>query len=261
MTYHLLKLDTSGLAAVVGINGAPLFIEPAGMALGGGTEINAWLKPGGNVLSISLSATPIKRSILLPRPEPLPARVRAEVYTVLPGSQTNQPDRMLATFERRAGDLSPLPLKRDIPFEVTAAPPTHLWSDAAPLSGLTTSDEQQLRAVVQQLADAIGARDLNAISALLDYKTKDYARAGGHTAEAADGVVRQLYAGDMFSQRPLTITSPPPQGLRFERVAGGQVVWLHHGLNAPALVVESPTVRFTLPLFAAKIAGHWLIVR
>jgi hypothetical protein len=261
MIFYLLNLYTSGLSAVVGINGAPIFVEPAGMALGGGAEINAWLKPEGNVLSISLSATPILPSPILPPPKPLPINFKAEVYSVLPGSQTNQPDQMLATFERRLGDLPPLPLKRQIPFKVPAVPPTHLWADAAPITQLTAADQTQLRSLVQKLADAIRSRDISAISALLDYKTRDYARAGGHSAESAEQVLRQQYSQTMFSQRPLTITSPSPYALRFDLIAGGQVVWMYHSLTEPALVVESPATRFTLPIYAAKVGGAWRIVR
>jgi hypothetical protein len=246
---------TAGLTAAVGLNGAPLIYEPAGLTVGGARPANPWLKPRGNVLNVSLARPPATN------PPPPAARFRAEVYSVQPGSATNERDTTLVKFEWKAGDPAPLPVNRELPFEVTAPPPCKLWAEAAMLNEITTADKQAMRAIIQKHADAIDRRDLDDLSALLEYKNTDCALANGQDPEEMRRVTRELYTKEMFTERSLTVDGGSAKELQFKIIAGGQVVWLYQSLSKPALVVESPQKQFTLPVFTAKIAGAWRIVR
>ena len=261
MIYHLLKLNTAGLTTAAGINGAPLLIDPTGFGLGAGTSINSWLKPSVNKLTISLAKPPPPGpSVLLPPPEMPAVRVRAQVYTVKPGSSTNEPDRTLAKFDRVANDTDPLPLEREVAFIVEVPPPTKLWNDAVQLDGISPADKQQLKALVQKHAEAIITRNVDGLSTLLDYKTTDCALADGQDPVAMRRVIQNQYRDAMFAE-PSLKTDAQLDHLNFKLVAGGQVVWVFRSLAKPALVVTSPTKRFTLPIYAAMIGGAWRIVR
>ena len=261
MTYHLLKLNTAGLTTIAGVNGAPLLVDPSGFGLGGGTGVNPWLKPGINKLTISLAKPPPPGpSILLPPPPMPPIRVRAQVYTVKANSSDNEPDKILAKFERTANDADPLPLEREIAFAVEDPPPVRLWNDAAQMDGISPADKQQLKALVQKHADAIITRNVDGLVALLDYKTTDSALAEGQDPGAARRVIQNQYRDAMFSEPKLN-TDVQLDQLNFKLIVGGQVVWIFRSLAKPALVVTSPTKRFTLPIYAAMIRGTWRIVR
>lgn len=261
MIHHLLKLNTAGLTAIVGVNDAPLLVDPTGVGLNSAWPVNPWLKPQGNALGISLATPPRAPNVIRP-PTGLPAvDVRAQLYSVKPDSNTNEIDRILATFARTAGDPAPLPVNRAIPFEITAPPPTKLWSDAATVSALAPPDKEQLKTLVQKHAAAIEARDLDALLVLLDYKIRDCALANGQDPEHMRQVTRQQYTNVMFSERSFRVETGPLSELQFKLIAGGQVVWMFQSLSKPALVVLSPKLHFTLPIYAAKIDGVWRIVR
>ena len=221
MTHHLLKLITSGLTATVGLNGAPILIDPNGIGLNATFPVNPWLKPKENTLSIFLA-------LPLPAPEvKLPEiDVYAELYSVKPNSPQGEPDVYLARFERNAKDFTPLPVAREIPFVVTAPPPSNLWTEAARINGLSGSDQQQLRTLVQKFADALQRRDLDAISTLLEYKTKDCALANSQDPEEMRQVIRELYTDEMFTQPSYRVEGAQGNGLVFKLVAGGQMVWM-----------------------------------
>ncbi len=256
MIHHLLKLVTGGLTASAGINGAPLLIDSTGIGLNGTMPANPWLKPTGNTLSISLARPPATPNVNLAE-----VQVRAEVYTVQSGSRTMEPETWLARFAWHAGDPAPLPVTREIAFEIAAPPPTSLWAEAARVNDLSATDQQQLRTLMQKLAGAILSRDLDGISVLLDYKTMDCALANGQDPDRMRQVIRELYTTDMFSEPSLRVEGAGANELEFKLVAGGQAVWVFQGPGKPALVVVSPNKRFGLTVFAAKTAGAWRIVR
>jgi hypothetical protein len=261
MIHHLLKVSTGALTAIVGINDAPLVVDASGAGLAGARPANPWLKPMGNKLTVFLDNAPAPRS-RGPAPTTQPAaQVRAQVYTLIPDSPTNQPDRLLATFERNAGDPGPLPVTREIPFEIAAPPPTKLWADAAAVATLSDADKQKLRTLVQKHAEAIERRDLDSLSAMLEYKTTDCALANGQEPDHMAMVTRQQYIREMFSESSFKVEGAQGNELEFKLIAGGQVVWMYQNLDKPALVVVSPNKRFTLPIYAALIAGTWRIVR
>ena len=220
--------------------------------------MNAWLKPLRNTLTVSLAQPSPAPVVILP-PVPLPAPdVHAELYTLKPNSRTNERDQLLAKFARVANDL--LPFSGGIPFNVTDPPPTRLWAEAVPLDGLSSADKNQLQALVLKHTQAIAARDLDAVSALLAYKTRDCALADGQDPDEMMQVIRKQYANVIFSEPSLTIDTQINL-LEFKLVAGGQVVWIFQSLEKPALVLKSPTKRFTISLFAARIGDTWRIVR
>jgi ketosteroid isomerase-like protein len=254
--HHLLKILTGGLTATAGINGAPLLIDPTGIGLNGSMPANPWLKPGENTLSIFLSP-PLTTSGVVP-PE---IQFHAQVYSIKINSLMNEPDQFLARFDREARDPVPLPVAREIPFVVKEAPPTKLWAEATVIKELSTADKQQLRALVQKFAEAIQSRDLDAISAVLDYKTKDCALANGQDPAHMHEMIRKLYKEGMLSEPSFRIEGAQGNVLSFKLIAGGQAVWLFQSLSAPALVVRSQAARYTLMVFAAKIGGAWRIVR
>jgi hypothetical protein len=256
MIHHLLKLVSGGLITVAGINGAPLMIEPSGRSLGGARSINPWLKPRGNTLTIYLAQPPVARNVTLP-----PAQARAEVYSLVPDSPTNARAATLAKFERKTGDPTPLPVSREIPFEITVPPPAKLWAEAEKLTGLLSADKQQMKALVQKLAEGIDRRSLDDLLPLLDYKIKDCALAEGQTPEEMKQSTRELYSGQMFAEPSLKVDAAQVNNLEFKLIAGGQVVWIFQSLSKPALVVESPNNRFTFTVFAARIDHVWRIVR
>jgi len=256
MTHHLLKLFTGGLTAAVGINGAPILIDPIGIGLSGTMPANPWLKPKENTLSIFLARPLTAPDVKLPEIE-----VQAEVFTVKSNSPLGEPDIILARYERNARDPVPLPVSREIAFVITAPPPTNLWAEAARITQLSAGDQIHLRTLVQKFADALQRRNLDGLSALLDYKTKDCALANGQDPDEMRQVIRKLYAEGMFTEPSFKVEGAQANALTFKLIAGGQVVWMFQSLSTPALVVRSQTARYTLPVFAAKIGGSWRIVR
>lgn len=261
MTHHLLKFHGAGLTAIAGINGAPLLVDASGRGVYGAAPANPWLKPSGNAVTIHLAKTAAGTSAVLPPVAPSPVDIRIEFYSVVPGSPTNDVQQMLATFRRTADDTTVLPVQRAIPVQIADVPPASLWSQAAPIRELSATDIAQLTALVEQHIRAIETRNVDAVSALLEYKTTDCALAEGQDPALMRQVIRRQYAQEMFSERSLKITSPPPGKLSFQLVAAKQVVWIYHSLAVPAITVESPEKRFGIELFASKIAGAWRIVR
>ena len=256
MIHRFLKFLTEGFVVTAGLNDAPLGVDLTGAGLSTVLEANPWLRLGTNTLTILLTAPPEK-----PGAEKKDPYTRAVVYTEDPDDPTNENHLVLARFERGATDVLPLPVVRAIPFEVPDPPPCLLWKEADVVDELSDRDQGALKALIREFENAILARDVDRIDALLDYKSIDVALANNLHPPAMKQTIRRQYQEMMFSQRDLRIEARDTPDLVMKLICQKQVVWISRHLTDPAMTVDAPDREFKIPVYAARFKGAWCIVR
>ncbi len=257
MTHHALRLTSKSAISIVGIDEAPLLIDPTGEGLTTITPINPWLREGINQLTIFLGEKPLIDGT----PPPAPVFASAKVYTIKPDSDTSDVDRELAHFEISEQENPVLPLIRVIPFKVSEPPPVKLWLQAKAQDAVTEEAKRAILAILHEFQDAVEKREVEPILRILDFKTTDSALANAQDAARMRKVIESQYLKIMFPKKDLKVLRLPDDLLNFKLICRKQIVWLFHDLKNPAFVAKAENARFTIPLFFAQLGNGWQVVR
>lgn len=260
MPRYLIQIRTAGLSAVIGINRSHIVVDREGTGATLVREVNEWIMPRGNRLSVLLAAREHGA------PEAPDPAVAVQVFIARPGDRHHAVQTTLAEFgwPLPAAQAAPLPHLADIPFAVQDAPPARLWGEADKLTGLATSDMDEIVALVERLRRAIEQRRLDEAYALVEYRYRDLARANGEDYATLAAGVRGLYQ-DLFNEPRLHVEPLSRAGAGFSLVADNQVVLVSRGPARDALRAEAGTAPqrrfYGFPIYVARIQGRWTIVR
>jgi len=253
----LLQIEKQGLLGRVLLNGVPVRIWSDPGRADVGDPVNAWVRPGRNVLELQLNRAP-ENDLAAADP-----RLRLTL------TRLDQPDsgpsssRPLLTYVLPPEDGAPVtwPLRDGRSLTIDDAPPSDLWPRLAPVA-LDDAARAGVMALVDRLQAALNARDLNLLSRLLQYKAVDVARCFGYpTTQALPSQAR--FFGDLMQDPDWGMQPYGPDELQLHLVAGDTMVWVTRPGFAPALR-SAPTadgLSLELPLYIAHIGGNWWVVR
>jgi hypothetical protein len=246
--FYTLAVEARGFGADVFLNDVLVeSLDPAERAIWS-SGVNLWVVPGENRLRVR------SRGIEHPVGPPQVVQVRL-----------NRQRPEAAPASELLADLQLVPQKPEVSFDETRtfraepAPPAQLWAKAEPL----TLDEATRAAgsrLVRELERAFDRRDLDAATALLDWKTTDMARAGFREATLARDAQRETL-DNLFQDPGYIVDHFTPEALQFELCAGGRLLRITRPTGAVLQVRLSQGGRFLLPVIAAKIGGEFRIVR
>ncbi len=246
---YYLSVNTSGLPALIRINGVPLIKDTAAEGLVTTEPVHAWLMKGENTLGIELRTPPDKDA---------KAAADIKLYLHDPEAEVPTPQAVLAEF--RYSNPTPLPLTQDIAFSVPEPLPTRLWDEAEALTELSANDKNQILDLVNRLQDSLLNQDIAAALRLQDYKITDDARAEGKPVERMrEGVTLSL----QWLAEQGELSGEPLEGASaaFELCANNRLVYVSRQDGEEAVTIESDELYFDVPVYAARIKGEWRIVR
>lgn len=258
--FYILDVESTGALARIGVNGAPLALDATGEGQVITRQINEWIMPKDNALSVFLQWPPGKEY------KSGVATAKAVVYRNDPGSPTAKPapEGNLAQFgwpARLLPEVYPFPF--NVPFVVHDPPPALLWTQAEEIKELSAQDKTDIVALVAQLRAAILAGKPQDALALCQYKFDDVARANGGDLTRA----RQNAAVQLGVLCRLKEPASPVFDLRravFQIACKNKVVCVTSGPADEPIVLrekDNTTSVFAIDVFVSRIKGVWTIVR
>ena len=200
--FFILDVKSTGIGARIGLDRAPLATDYNGAGQKIARQVNEWILPKGNQLTIFLYAPPG----FTVKPEKV--AVSASVYINAPGQDTPTPGRVLATFTWPISAVPQhYPFISAIPIAIPDPPPANLWSEAEKIEELSPADRETILKRIDAFRGMlVPYTSGQALYDLTKYKFDDLARAnGGSLDRQRETAVRQY---DIFNASPIRNSYP-----------------------------------------------------
>jgi hypothetical protein len=257
--YYVVHVEGRGLPAEVTLNGVPVAAVDADARATATAQVNMWVRPGSNLLGVRGH---LDRAVGHDNSPPgLSVRLWRGRSTIEGESGTQVLVRIGWIPPKGTGSRAspPAPFEHSQSFTADPAPPSELWPQARAVA-LDAGTRSAVSALALSLEQALRRKDAEAAAALLDWKTTDVARALYQPAAEAQAYQRETLQ-NVLADRAFAIEALDPGGLSFDSFADGHLVRLSRK-SGPALQARlSEGGRFVMQLYAANVAGRWIIVR
>lgn len=240
-----LSLRARGVSIDAGVNDAPFLRVRNGRAASSRMPVDMWLTPEGNALTASISPldggadSPLVELMLSPPGGALPPVVRLS-WSTPRGS----------AFE---------PFRVELPFALRGTVETRLWRDVAEPVELDDAALDEARVTALHLRDAMAQRDLDAVMALVRYRTDETARAFGFDDDENASAVRRSFESLMLAPG-FELTPARREDLRVNPVAGERAFHVTRS-DGRELIVTRGAPEQTMQVYVAPVAGIWRVVR
>ena len=232
--------------AYVRLNGLPLVeVEPRADRKKMGEVVSMWIRPGANVLEVSLAL----------RPEVNPRACRFEGKLVrVPRFEPRPPPVALVEVDwppPTSGDLVPYYHQH----QFTGATPSRLWDLAEP-QGTGPRVEEELLSFAASVHEVFGRKDPLALGQLLDFKGRDIGRVLDLGEEGGRRSQRS-FLDTILSAPDLEVEPLDPAALRIWAISERRIFRIRRG-DRPLLLTDAHQ---GMDVYAAKIDGRWVVVR
>ena len=255
-----LNVRVLGVASTVSVNDALVSVDLEADGVVVTDPVDTWIKAGENLLQVELR---------WPEGQPFvtgQAEAEATLFITDPGSDSPRPGRVLARIEwPPAGHMEEednYPLRRQATFQTSPVPPTRLWQEAETVTQLGQWDRAEIFKRVTDLRQALMSEQPERAFDLLSYRYAEEARAEGKPEARIWAAVLEGYR-DMFSFGHLDHAPVDEQNLILRPLSDGKVVHvMREGYMDAILALHRPSgTGFGIPVYMARIAGQWTIVR
>lgn len=239
----VIDVTAQGVRLSAGVNGVPLAGDASGDGLATVQPLNLWLRPDANALDVQVAPAGdrdrlVDVSVRAPGPEAVPM---TRLSWTLPPA---------AAFE---------PFRVSLPFAPPRVPPVRVWSEAARFDRLDDGARSAAIGLGREVHEAFAARDVDRMTALLDYRITEWAAAFGWDEAQHRARVREELAAFV---EPSPLALEPLEGVDARLVAGGQLVWLTRG-GRPLLERRAqPEAGWrALDVYVACVGDRWRVAR
>ncbi len=252
MLYYQARIRNAALALEVRVNDLPIFDNEGGRGGGSvGGVINDTIIDGTN--SVCVRVRPAQGQTL-PSPSGV---VTVEISRVLPPA----PAQPVYEFEWKVGDIHARLPTENSAFESETQYGLLAWQRAARVT-LDAATQAGVRSQVQQIHDAMAAKDAARLTALLTIKAHDKAVISGFSS-AQFLTDQERYFQDKFDRPSWAMEPINPVGFQYRLYGEGRVVGVKDG-QGQDVIRSRPHVDggvSTIPLFVSLLDTRWTITR
>lgn len=255
--YYYLSAKTLALISVFSINDVPLVCDSKASGINTDELLNRWLQAGTNTVTVFL-AWPTQVDY-----KPGTGTCDMSLFIADPASQAPKPGNELAALRwPQAGRPEVYPYTSRQAFEVTDAPETTLWKEAADITEVSAADRSDIVNVINRFRHVLMEHDAEEAYKVMSYRYADEARAEGkEVARVRDAILTQyrwLFGRGALHSEPVVASR-----LTFKIVGNSRLVWVSSGGQDAALTLEEPESKrsFGFEFFFARIGGVWTVVR
>ena len=252
MLYYQAQIRTAALALEVRVNDLPVF-DNNGSRGGGsvGGVINDSIIDGHNIVSVHVRPA---QGQVLPSPSGV---VVVEISQVLPPASAHS----VYSFEWRVADVhAPLPTEQGV-----FSSETHFgqltWQRATRVT-LNAATKAGVQAQIQQLHNAMDAKNAALMTALLEIKARDKAVISGFPPEPflAD---QEHYFQSKFDRPGWMMEPLNPADFQYRLYGDGRVVGVKDGQGKDVIRSRPHTDESisAIPVFVSFLDGRWVITR
>lgn len=248
---YYLKVHLENAIAEINLNDSPIIKNPDTEGLVTTEPVNLWLKKDINELSFVIYPDTDNASYS--------PRLTASLFLHDNKQDFPTPIKTLAEIEFTDEFENTKPATKTTTFKINDIPNLNLWSDADKIDNLSSTDKQEMLELTNALQQAILTDSDKAIQ-LQKYKINEDAIADAKTFERLSQAAKENYEW-LRSQDSLKAHKISNDQLEYRICGDGYLVNLVRKDNSDALIIESESMYFEVPLFFAKINGNWVIAR
>ncbi len=243
-----LLVRVRGLRAQVGANDAPLLRYEGSTPLALQYPLNAWLLPEGNLLTALFSPLDEEDSapgfdLSLTGPDPGGAPLARLSWSLPEGAE----------FE---------PFALSLPFTPSEYVESSLWEHGEPVSELDDAELDAARALCAELHAAFARRDLDGVTRLLDFRTREMASAFEWELDAHRAEVRESFR-EVFDDEGYGVTPVEVSALRFTPCGADRALHVARadGGELIGMRVSRSREEQAMQVYVGRVDGRWLVVR
>jgi hypothetical protein len=255
--YYYLSGKTLALISVFSINDVPVVRDPHAKGINTDELLNKWLLPGSNSIDVFLAwPTQVDYS-------PGKAACELSLFIADPAAEVPQPGNVLASLTwPQAGCPEVYPFVFRQAFEVTNAPATKLWNEAADIKEISDGDRLEIVRIIERFRQAVMTKDSEQAYEIMNYRYADEARAEGKEVSRVRNAILTQYRW-LFGRGNLISTPVVESKLTFKIVGNSKMVWVSTGGHESALTLEESDSKrvFGFEFFFSRIGGDWTVVR
>ena len=254
--FYVAKIEKNGLLLTLLINDVPIVLFSRHTDVDITEQLNRWIKPGKNILSIYLHwPGGISYS-------PDEARFYLRLEAVEIGRKFREtPPLIEFIWPNTEREVEKYPYETQVAFDVESqdSPPSRLWREATQVV-IDEVTRQTIIDLILQLHQALQAKNTQVLSTLLDFKGID--SGVSHYLTQEDSRKSQLEFFQFFFDIPNWQMLPLKiDALEFHLLSEQRLILVSRPGMEPALQSNDAGPRLLLPLYFAQIDGQWLVVR
>ncbi len=189
--YFTIVYSKAYVIADIRINGIPVVEPGSAGSLSGQLDVNYWIAPGKNTITVRLTEQNRKDDAGYFSP-----RCSVSLYIAQKGQFPDE-GKLVAKYEFPAAGAAKTsyPVSQTITFVPEFTPPSDLWEKAAE-AALTPQDEAEIGRLLAEYEAAFNARDLERFRAIIDFRAMDTSKSRYYpvTRDAVTAMIKSLFS-------------------------------------------------------------------
>jgi hypothetical protein len=248
--YYMINLRNAGQKATVMVNGYPVLTEGKTQDTSLSAPLNYWVVNGKNTVAIRLDR----------RDSTIGPSLDLKIIKQSAGAETTL---LSFAYPAKAKDGSgsekpTYPFDTTLAFSLSDPTPSGFWKEAKPLA-LDAATRAEAEALVSQLHEAFGKKDLKKIISLRDYPIRETAAVFGGTYDDMLKNFKDDYSelinAPGFRPRPLK-----KEELRFTLFAGDRMMMVTAEDGSDPLVFDVASGKSAIPVFIGKVGSKLIFI-
>ncbi|WP_061233504.1 hypothetical protein [Leptospira noguchii] len=243
---YSLVYSKDGVIGSIEFNGITILSESKKENVAGQVSMNVWILPGENKIKI--------KGIRKRKKDESAPYLSAILY-LAQKEQLASDGQKIAGFEWD-GNLSPA--EQEIIFTPTEVPPCELWKVAEKIQ-LTEEDKETIQKLIVDLHNALQRKDEKKFFELMEFKTKEYARAYYDSPEEDIKNFKMTIRENIFKMIEGKLDKIDFKKLQYQLISDQKVVAVTS--QSGYSPITNKAKGFSIPLYFSKVNGKWIISR
>ncbi len=260
--YFNIVYNKSDVLADVRINDIPVITMDRKNSISGQLEVNYWIAPGKNKISIKLDEQKKKGENRLHNP-----KIKVSLYIGQKGefpadgkliAEYEWPENLTEEEKKYGTDKKQIyPVIKTIEFEPEFIPPSDLWKKAEQ-AVITKKDEQDIINLINEFEKSFNARNLDKLYKILEFRAID------GTNSRYYPITKEQIMKDIKSfnaDKSIKIKNISKGKYKFTKLFNGQIYRVTEPAGKFPLVYVSKDGSGEIEVYVSKIDGKWVISR
>ncbi len=260
--YFNIVYNKNDVLADVRINDIPVITMDKKNSISGQLEVNYWISPGKNKISIKLDEQKKKDE-----DSPYNPKIKVSLYIGQKGefpadgkliAEYEWPENLTEDEKKYGSDKKQIfPVSKTIEFEPEFIPPSDLWKKAESVS-ITKKDEQDIINLLKEFEKSFNKRNLEKLYKILEFRAADGTNARYYPV-AKEQIMKDIKSFN--SDNSMKIKNISNGKYNFTKLFNGQIYRVTDSAGKFPLIYFSKEGSGEIEVYVSKIDGKWVLSR
>ncbi len=247
--YFALVYKVSDAFATVELNGVPVVTKGSEPFKSGQMQVNEWVLPGSNTLSLNVQAA----DKIQDKPS-----FTLELYLVKAGQFPDEGKKLFSTkWPETPSNQSPW--QKSLAIQLVDVPPSQLFEKGAVIT-LGENEKSAVKTLVLKLFESLEKKNKEAFTNLTGFQAAENARLRYVDPEMYKKKSVEMLP-KLFEKFSGKLGKPKSEDWSYQLVMGSRLVRVTEKSGKSPISFETKDSGMSLPVFAAKIDGQWVLAR